>query len=97
MSKTQTLYEDFQDLVEDNLCALVCNPDALAVGVHANPRQEGALVVDIVAPRSEIAMIVGKGGDTAKALHRLFLCQARNWGIIPRDGTLSLSWDPSDR
>ena len=94
---SNTLFDDFEELVADNLAALVCNPDSLTVGLHQNPNREGELIVDIVAPRSEIAMIVGKSGETVKALHRVFLCQARNWGLVPKDGTLALSWDPSDR
>jgi len=93
MSNSQTLFEDFGDLVEDTLLALVNDPDSVSIGVHQNPTCEGELIVDIVAPRAMLAMIVGKGGDTAKALHRIFLCQARNWGLAT---SMRLSWDPSD-
>jgi predicted RNA-binding protein YlqC (UPF0109 family) len=91
MSKS-SLLEDFTDLVTDNLCALVTDPDRLQIGVHET---ETGLVVDIYAPREQIAMIIGKRGETVSALHRVFLCMARNWSLVTQDGTLNLSWSPA--
>jgi predicted RNA-binding protein YlqC (UPF0109 family) len=83
---------DFTDLVTDSLCALVTDPDCLQVGVHET---ETGLVVDLHAPREQIAMVVGKRAETAAALHRVFLCMARNWHLIGQHGTLDLAWSPA--
>lgn len=81
---------DFSDLAADLIAALTLHPSEVDVAV--NP--EGAcLVVSLSAPRAEVAMVIGRGGDTARALHRVLSCVARNWG---HEGDVRLAWTPSD-
>lgn len=83
--------EYFQDLVTDTIEALVMQPEKVQIGFHENPTVPGEMVIDVVGPRSEIAMIVGAKGSTAKALQRVFFCQARNLGLAT---SVLLSWAP---
>lgn len=90
--------EDFEELsgyIEDTLGLLVNDPDSLSVKVSYEEAADGrpidSILVLIGAPRSEIAMIVGRGAETARALHRVFFSVARRMGF---KGTVRLSWTP---
>jgi predicted RNA-binding protein YlqC (UPF0109 family) len=90
--------EDFDELsgfCEDTLELLVNAPDLLTVKVSYEESAAGqpvdSILVALSAPRSEIAMIVGRGAETARALHRVFLSVARRMGW---KGELRLDWQP---
>jgi len=85
----QTL-TDFSDLASDVVCALTLHPSK--VDVLVGEGDKGLLLVAVSAPRSEVAMVIGKGGDTARGLHRVLSCIARNWG---HEGELRLTWEPT--
>lgn len=81
---------DFSDLAADTLDALVGHPDQIETTVSVQGEE---IVVNLYAPRAEIAMVVGKQAATAAALHRVLSCIARNWGHV---GTVRLGWTPTD-
>lgn len=90
--------EDFvelSDYIGDTLELLVNDPDSLSVKVSYEEAADGrpldSILVMLSAPRSEIAMIVGRGAETARALHRVFFSVARRMGF---KGTLRLDWTP---
>jgi predicted RNA-binding protein YlqC (UPF0109 family) len=90
--------EDFVELseyIDDTLRLLVNVPDRLAVAVTYGETNDGdpvdEILVSIDGPRSEIAMFVGRGGETVKALHRVFYSVARRMGW---KGSVRLSWEP---
>jgi predicted RNA-binding protein YlqC (UPF0109 family) len=82
---------EFSDLAVDMVCALTLQPSKVDVSVGSG--ENGEILVGISAPRSEVAMIVGKKGATAAALHRVLSCIARNWG---HEGDVRLAWQPTD-
>ena len=92
--------EDFEELsgyIEDTLELLVNDPEALSVKVSYEESHEGSpvdsILVMLSAPRSEIAMIVGRGAETARALHRVFFSVARRMGF---KGNVRLAWNPEE-
>lgn len=82
---------DFSDLASDLVAALCLHPSETDVAVGLTP--EGDVLVHLSAPRAEVAMVVGRGADTARSLHRVLSCVARNWG---HEGDVRLTWQPSD-
>ena len=88
-------FEELTGFCEDTLELLVNAPDTLTVKVAYEESSQGepvdSILVSLSAPRSEVAMIVGRGAETARALHRVFLSVARRMGW---KGELRLDWQP---
>lgn len=85
-----TNLQDFSDLAADTISALTLHPSKVDTKVCLDGKE---ILVSLSAPRAEIAMVVGKQGATAQALHRVLSCIARNWG---HEGTVRLAWQPTD-
>lgn len=83
-------FKDFSELAQDIVLALVNEPAACQVDVEGTTR---GMLVHLSGPRSEVAMVVGKQGATAAALHRVLFAMARRAGF---HGTLNLEWTPTD-
>lgn len=90
MSQNDSLYADFCELAEDIIHSLVADPESVNVGFH---RSEDTIRVEILAPKAMIGMIVGRNGDTVRALQRVLYCQARNASLASR---VFVTWDPTD-
>jgi len=90
-------FSEFSEYVEDTLNLLVNDPDSLSVKVGYEEANDGrpldSILVEISGPKSEIAMIVGRGAETARALHRVFFSVARRMGF---KGTVRLAWTPEE-
>jgi predicted RNA-binding protein YlqC (UPF0109 family) len=91
MSQNDSIYADFCELAEDTIKALVADPDAVSLCFH---RENDTISVELSGSRAMIAMFVGKGGDTARAVQRVLYCQARNAGLASR---VFLTWEPTDQ
>lgn len=88
-------FQDFSELATDMVCALTLQPALVEVSVSEDQSEgdSGVILVSLQAPRSEIAMVVGRGAETAKSLHRLLQCIARNFGS---ESDVRLEWHPTD-
>jgi predicted RNA-binding protein YlqC (UPF0109 family) len=90
-------FTEFGEYVDDTLKLLVNAPEKLTVRVTYGETHDGdpvdEILVGIDGPRSEIAMFVGRGGETVRALHRVFYSVARRMGW---QGTVRLTWSPAE-
>lgn len=90
-------FTEFSEYVDDTLKLLVNAPEKLAIRVSYGETHDGdpvdEILMSIDGPRSEIAMFVGRGGETVRALHRVFYSVARRMGW---KGTVRLSWSPEE-
>lgn len=88
-------FQDFSELATDMIAALTMQPALVDVSVSEDQSEgdTGVIHVALRAPRSEIAMVVGRGAKTAESLHRILKCIARNFGS---ESDVKLTWEPTD-